>query len=51
MPLLIDAALTSEILLGQQNLAYALAAEMIVVVAVVMGLYALLLRRTSRWLR
>lgn len=51
VPLLIDAALTSEILLGQQNLAYALAAEMIVVVAVVMGLYALLLRRTSRWLR
>ena len=44
-------ALTSEILLGQQNLAYALAAEMIVVVAIVMTLYALLLRRTSRWLQ
>jgi len=29
----------------------ALAAEMIVVVAVVMTLYALLLRRTSRWLQ
>ena len=51
VPLLIKAALTSEILLGQQNLAFALAAEMIVVVSIVMGLYALLLRRTSRWLR
>ena len=51
VPLLIKASLTSEILLGQQNLAYALAAEMIVVVAIVMTLYALLLRRTSRWLQ
>jgi putative spermidine/putrescine transport system permease protein len=51
VPLLIRSALTSEILLGQQNLAFALATEMIVVVAIVMGLYALLLRRTSRWLR
>jgi putative spermidine/putrescine transport system permease protein len=49
-PLLIRSALTSEILLGQANLAFALALEMIVVVAVVMGLYALLLRRTSRWM-
>jgi putative spermidine/putrescine transport system permease protein len=51
LPLLIRAGLTSEILLGRQNLAFALAFEMIVVVAVVMTLYALLLRRTSRWLR
>ncbi len=51
VPLLIRAALTSEVLLGQQNLGFALAIEMIVVVAIVMGLYALLLRRTSRWLR
>jgi len=51
LPLLIRSALTSEILLGRQNLAFALALEMIVVVALVMGLYALLLRRTSRWLR
>jgi putative spermidine/putrescine transport system permease protein len=51
VPLLIKSSLTSEILLGQQNLAYALAAEMIVVVAIVMTLYALLLRRTSRWLQ
>ena len=51
MPLLIRSALTSEVLLGQENLGFALALEMIVVVAVVMGVYALLLRRTSRWLR
>lgn len=50
-PLFIRAALTSEILLGQQNLGFALALQMIVVVSIVMGLYALLLRRTSRWLR
>ncbi|WP_372729805.1 ABC transporter permease [Nocardioides sp.] len=49
-PLLIRAALTSEIVLGQANFAYALALEMVVVVAVVMGLYAWLLKRTSRWL-
>ena len=51
LPLLVRSALTSEILLGQQNLAFALALEMIVVVVVVMVAYALLLRRTSRWLR
>ncbi|HEX6247937.1 MAG TPA: hypothetical protein VFZ64_08715 [Nocardioidaceae bacterium] len=51
LPLLIRAGLTSEVLLGRQNLAFALAFEMIVVVAVVMTAYALLLRRTSRWLR
>ena len=50
-PLFIRSALTSEILLGQANLGFALALEMIVVVAVVMGLYALLLRRTARWMR
>jgi putative spermidine/putrescine transport system permease protein len=51
VPLLIRSALTSEIVLGRQNLAFALALEMIVVVAVVMAAYALLVRRTSRWLR
>lgn len=51
VPLLIRAALTSEILLGRQNLAFALAFQMIIVVAVVMTAYALLVRRTSRWLR
>ena len=50
-PLFIRSALTSEILLGQENLGFALALEMIVVVAVVMGGYALLLRRTARWMR
>ena len=51
VPLLIRSALTSEVLLGQQNLGFALAAEMILVVSIVMGMYALLLRRTSKWLR
>ncbi|MEO6471585.1 MAG: ABC transporter permease subunit [Aeromicrobium sp.] len=51
LPLLIRNALTSEIVLGHSSLAYALALDMIVVVAVVMGAYALLLRRTTRWLR
>ena len=50
-PLFIRAALTSEVMLGRQNLAFALAFEMVVVVSVVMALYALLLRRASRWLR
>ncbi|HEX6515227.1 MAG TPA: ABC transporter permease subunit [Nocardioidaceae bacterium] len=51
LPLLIRSALTSEILLGRQNLAFALAFEMIIVVAIVMTAYALLIRRTARWLR
>jgi putative spermidine/putrescine transport system permease protein len=50
-PLFIRSALTSEILLGQENLGFALALEMIVVVALVMGGYALLLRRTARWMQ
>ena len=51
LPLLIRSALTSEVVLGRQNLAFALAFEMVVVVAVVMTLYSLLVRRTSRWLQ
>ncbi|MDQ6642767.1 MAG: ABC transporter permease subunit [Actinomycetota bacterium] len=51
MPLLIRAALTSEVVLGQAGFAYALALEMIVVVAVVMVGYSMLVRRTSRWLQ
>jgi putative spermidine/putrescine transport system permease protein len=51
MPLLIRAALTSEVVLGQAGFAYALALEMIVVVAVVMVAYSVLVRRTSRWLQ
>lgn len=51
VPLLIRAALTSEVVLGQTGFAYALALEMIVVVAVVMVAYNRLVRRTARWLR
>lgn len=51
LPLLIRSALISEVMLGQQNFAFALAFEMIVVVAILMTLYTLLVRRTSRWLR
>jgi putative spermidine/putrescine transport system permease protein len=50
-PLFIRAALTSEVMLGRQNLAFALAFEMVIVVSIVMGAYALLLQRASRWLR
>ena len=51
VPLLIRSALTSEVVLGQAGFAYALALEMVVVVALVMIAYGLLLRRTARWLR
>jgi putative spermidine/putrescine transport system permease protein len=51
VPLLIRAALTSEVVLGQSGFAYALALEMIVVVTVVMFAYTALVRRTSRWLQ
>lgn len=51
VPLLIRSALTSEIVLGQAGFAYALALEMIVVVAVVMIAYNVLVRRTARWLQ
>ncbi len=51
LPLAIRAALTSEVVIGQQNKAFALAFEMVVVVALVMVAYTLLVRRTSRWLR
>jgi putative spermidine/putrescine transport system permease protein len=50
VPLQIRGALTSEVVLGQQNLGKAMALGMVVVVAVVMSLYALLQRRTARWL-
>ncbi|MBO0679881.1 ABC transporter permease subunit [Mycolicibacterium sp. S2-37] len=51
LPLLIRSALTSEVVLGQSGFAYALALEMVVVVAVVMVAYNALLRRTARWLQ
>ena len=50
VPLQIRAALTSEVVLGQENVGKAMALGMVVVVAVVMSLYALLQRRTARWL-
>jgi putative spermidine/putrescine transport system permease protein len=49
VPLQIRAALTSETVLGRENLAGALALGMIAVVAVVMWLYSLVQRRASRW--
>ena len=51
VPLQIRTALTSEVLLGRENVGKALALGMIVVVAVVMSLQALLQRRAGRWLR
>ena len=51
VPLQIRAALTSETVLGRENLAGALALGMIVVMAVVMALYSLLQRRAARWQR
>jgi putative spermidine/putrescine transport system permease protein len=51
VPLQIRTLQTSEVLIGQQNLGRALGFGMVVVVAVVMTSYALLQRRTSRWLR
>ena len=46
----IDDALSSEILLGQQGVAKAMALAMVVVVALVMVVYALVDRRASKWL-
>jgi putative spermidine/putrescine transport system permease protein len=50
VPLQIRGALTSEVVLGQANLGKAMALGMVVVVAIVMALYALLQRRTAKWL-
>ncbi len=49
VPLQIRAALTSETVLGRENLAGALALGMIVVVAIVMWAYSLVQRRATRW--
>lgn len=51
VPLQIQALLTSESEQTNPGLAQALAFAMILIVVVVMALYALLQRRTSRWLR
>jgi putative spermidine/putrescine transport system permease protein len=50
VPLQIRSALTSEVVLGQQNVGKAMALGMVLVVAVVMALYTLLQRRTAKWL-
>lgn len=49
VPLQIRTSLTSETVLGRENLAGALALGMIVVVGVVMALYSLIQRRAARW--
>ncbi|WP_405373834.1 MULTISPECIES: ABC transporter permease [unclassified Microbacterium] len=49
VPLQIRTALTSETVLGRENLAGALAFGMIVVVGAVMAVYALVQRRAARW--
>jgi putative spermidine/putrescine transport system permease protein len=51
IPLQIRAAMTSETVLGQENVAKALALGMVVVVAVAMALYSWMQRRSSRWLQ
>lgn len=51
VPLQVQALLTSETEQSQPGLAQALALAMIIIVVIVMTLYALLQRRTTRWLR
>ena len=43
--------MTSEVILGQENVGKALALGMIIVVSLVMIAYTILQRRASRWLR
>lgn len=51
LPLQVRAALKSEVLLGYQNLGYAIALEMVLIVAIVMFCYARLQGRTAKWLQ
>lgn len=51
VPLQIRRALSSDVLVGQQDLASTLALGMVVVVAVVMAAQAAVQRRTARWTR
>jgi putative spermidine/putrescine transport system permease protein len=51
VPLQIRSALTSETVLGRENLAGALALGMIVVMVIVMTLYSLLMKRSAKWQR
>ena len=51
IPLQIRTALSSEVLLGRENVGKALALGMVIIVALVMAGYTRLQRRSSRWLR
>ena len=51
VPLQIRSALTSETVLGRENLAGALPLGMIVVMVIVMTLYSLLMKRSAKWQR
>jgi putative spermidine/putrescine transport system permease protein len=51
IPLQIRNALSSETVLGQENMAKSLALGMIVIVAIAMTLYSYMQRRSARWLR
>ena len=44
-------ALSSEVVLGRENVGKAIALGMIVIVSLVMALYALIQRRASRWVK
>ena len=50
IPLQIGGTLSSEVILGQENIGKAMALGMVVVVAVVMAIYAILERRATKWL-
>ncbi|GAA4347621.1 ABC transporter permease [Angustibacter luteus] len=50
LPLQIGNAIGSEVVLGRQNVAKALALEMVVIVAIIMVAYAFMQRRADRWL-
>jgi putative spermidine/putrescine transport system permease protein len=50
VPLQIGSTLSSEVILGQENIGNAMAMAMVVVVAVVMTIYAWIDKRASRWL-
>jgi len=50
IPLQIAGTLSSEVILGQENIGKAMAMGMVAIVAVVMTLYVVLERRTTRWL-
>ncbi|HZX97880.1 MAG TPA: ABC transporter permease subunit [Dermatophilaceae bacterium] len=50
IPLQIGGTLSSEVILGQENVGKAMALGMVAIVAVVMTLYVALERRTTKWL-